>query len=78
MVDIHMENKQAKIWFEGDPMYVALDVLAAISGIYQGLHDTREEDAEIFKRVIQIGMQPDSPTWDRKHNMTRIVIPTKE
>lgn len=78
MVKIHMENKQAQIMFHGEPLETAMEVLSAISGIYQGLHDMNENDAETFKQIISIGMLPDSPTWERKHNMTRIVIPKEK
>lgn len=78
MVDIHMENKQAKIWFQGEPLEVAVEVIVAISGIYQGMHNMNEHDAEESRSVLAMAMLPGSPTWDRSHNMTMFAIPTEK
>lgn len=75
MVNIQMDGKVANITFCGEPKDVAMEVGAAVSGIYQGIYDMDQEDAELFKAMMQIAMKDKSPVWERSHEMTMIVLP---
>lgn len=76
MVKIEMENRNANICFSGSAKDVAMEVSAAISGIYQGIHDMDEGEAELFKAMMQRSMMDDSPVWERSHEMTMLILPT--
>ena len=79
MVKIHMENNHAEIAFEGgDPLEVGADLATAISGIYQGIKNASEAEANVFKVVMQQAMAEDSPVWRHEHNMTIVSLGTKK
>ena len=75
MVDVKMDGRIANIVFSGGPKDVAMEISAAISGIYQGIHDMDSKEAEIFKRLMQRSLTDGSPVWGRSHEMTMIVMP---
>lgn len=76
MVKIDMNGRIANISFCGEPKEVAVEVGAAISGIYQGIYDMDPKDADVFKRMMQRSMTEGSPVWERSHEMTMVVLPT--
>lgn len=76
MVDIKMKGRQANIGFCGSPKDVAMEISAAISGIYQGIHDMDPEDAVTFKHLMQRSLEDGSPVWERKHELTMLILPT--
>lgn len=79
MVKIHMENNHAEIAFEGgNPLEVGADLATAISGIYQGIKNASEAEANVFKVVMQQAMADDSPVWSHEHNMTIVSLGTKK
>lgn len=55
---------------------MAMEISAAISGIYQGIHNMDPEDAVAFKYLMQKSLMDGSPVWERSHEMTMIVMPT--
>lgn len=75
MVEIKLDGRHADICFDGAGMDLAMEVGAAISGIYQGLYSQDEEAAEVFKICMQRSMMDDSPMWERSHSMTVVTIP---
>lgn len=77
MVKIHMNGHDANITFTGKPVSVAMEVAAAISGIYQGIYANSTKDAAVFRGVIQASMKHDSPVWSREHDITVVTIETK-
>ena len=79
MVKIHIENNHAEIAFEGgQPLEVGADLATAISGIYQGIKNASEAEANVFKVVMQQAMAEDSPVWNHEHNMTIISMGAKK
>ena len=74
MVKISMSEGKANIEFSGKPMDVAIEIGAAVSGIYQGMYDVDEADAEVFRLCMRGYMRDGSPVWDRNHDMTMIVV----
>lgn len=74
MVTIRMDGRHADICFDGTGMNLAMEVGAAISGIYQGLYSQDEEGAEIFKICMQRSMMDESPMWERSHSMTVVTV----
>lgn len=75
MIKIEMVEGHANILFDGDPIRVSVEISAAISGIYQGFQNMRQEDAAMFKRCMQECVVEASPVWEMKHEITQIVIP---
>lgn len=75
MVNIKLDGRHANICFDGAGMDLALELGAAISGIYQGLYSQDEESAEVFRICMQQSMADGSPMWDRSHKMTVVTIP---
>ena len=78
MVNIHMENNHAEIGYRGDPMKIVQEISAAVSGIYQGMFNMDPKEAEMFRIMMKIAMEPESTAWERKYNMTMIVMPDKK
>ena len=78
MVNIHVENNHAEIGYKGEPIEIVEEVSAAVSGIYQGMFNMDPEEAEMFRIMMKIAMDDDSPVWDKKRNMTMFVVPDKK
>lgn len=74
MVKICVDGRNVSIEFDGGPVKVAVEVGAAISGIYQGLHNVDEADADLFHHLMLRSMLDDSPVWAKEHEMTMVVI----
>lgn len=75
MVNINLDGHHADICFDGTGMDLAMEVGAAISGIYQGLYSQDEEMADVFKICMQRSMTDGSPMWERSHQMTVVTVP---
>lgn len=75
MVEITINRPTCNIRFAGNPMTVAAELAAAISGIYQGLNSQEPMDAELFKDCVRRFMRDDSPVWNDPPEMVIVNVP---
>lgn len=62
MLEIKVENGRVRQRAEGDAQSLALDVLCAISALYNSMCD-RDLPGALFRAIIVAGTEDDSPVW---------------
>ena len=78
MVKIEINGREVACTFDGGARAVAMELGAAISGIFQGMQNMDQFEAERFKVYMRACVAEGSPVWTTKHELTQIVIPQKK
>lgn len=75
MVNIQLDGLHANIYYQGDTIRVAMEMVTAISGVYQSIDSRNPEEGAAFKSAIQHMINDGSPVWEKMHEMTEVRIP---
>lgn len=78
MVKIEIDGRQVACTFDGGAREVAMELGAAISGIYQGMQNMNPFEAARFMVYMRACVGEGSPVWTTEHALTQIVIPQKK
>ena len=78
MVKIEIDGRDVTCTFDGGARKVAIELAAAISGIYQGMQNMDLFEAARFMVYMRACVAEGSPVWTTEHEMTQIVIPQKK
>lgn len=63
MLEIKVENGRVRQRAEGNAQSLALDVLCAISAVYNSMCDRGSMPGALFRAIIAAGTEDDSPVW---------------
>lgn len=63
MLEIRVENGHVRQKAEGDVRQLAVDVLCAISAVYNSVRDHDPFLASLFQAIVTAGVESGSPVW---------------
>lgn len=63
MLEIKIDNGRALQHAEGNAQSLALDVLCAISAVYNSICDRGSMPGALFRAIITAGVEDGSPVW---------------
>lgn len=63
MLEIKVENGRVRQRAEGNAQSLAIDVLYAISAVYNSMCDRGSMPGALFRAIIAAGTEDDSPVW---------------